>query len=378
MRILVDCWKRSRANLARTMLTLRFVAVAVPIAAWAQPPASAPSGATPYQIEAADVGTGLAVLVSGPGFTVLYDGGSNDDLSTGAGNRLVAFLRASHPGLHRIDHVILSHPHQDHVQLLADVIDQYEVGDVWDSGRLNPICGYRAFLSAIAQHPAIIYHDAIGDGGIHTAKFAAQTCNGKSLPAQTITLRRGAKVGTAVVSLGANAAMTFLHEDPQPYTDVNRNSLVTRIDLGSRRLLLMGDAGGGNRADPQSKPKTDSVEGQLLACCLAEIHADVMIVGHHGSETSSRLDFINAVGAHDFVVSVGPKAYSGTVLPDAVVIQELQNRGRLWRTDLHDAACGRAQKVGRDADGQPGGCDNVRITIDQNGVISAGYEGLVD
>ena len=57
----------------------------------------------------------------------------------------------------------------------------------------------------------------------------------------------------------------------------------------------------------------------------------------------------------------GPKTYSGVVLPDADVIAELEARGQLFRTDVDDAACAaNAAKIGPDADGQPGGCDNVR------------------
>ncbi len=57
----------------------------------------------------------------------------------------MAFLSAAYPNLARIDHVILSHPHRDHVELLPDVMSTLDVGDVWDSGALNIICGYQAF-----------------------------------------------------------------------------------------------------------------------------------------------------------------------------------------------------------------------------------------
>jgi glyoxylase-like metal-dependent hydrolase (beta-lactamase superfamily II) len=69
-------------------------------------------------------------VVEGPGFNLLYDGGSKDDTARGAGNRLLAYLRAVRPDLQRIDHVILSHPHQDHVELLPDILIVYTVGQV--------------------------------------------------------------------------------------------------------------------------------------------------------------------------------------------------------------------------------------------------------
>jgi hypothetical protein len=79
---------------------------------------------------------------------------------------------------------------------------------------------------------------------------------------------------------------------------------------------------------------------------------------------SSHRAFLDAIGASVFVVSSGPKTYSGVVLPDADVIAELEARGQLFRTDVDDAACGaNAAKIGPDADGQPGGCDNIRVLV---------------
>jgi len=71
----------------------------------------------------------------------------------------MAFLSAAYPNLTRLDHVILSHPHRDHVELLPDVIQALDVGDVWDSGAINNICGYRAFIKVVADK-ALTYHNA--------------------------------------------------------------------------------------------------------------------------------------------------------------------------------------------------------------------------
>jgi hypothetical protein len=64
------------------------------------------------------------------------------------------------------------------------------------------------------------------------------------------------------------------------------------------------------------------------------------------------------------VVSAGPAKYSGVVLPDADVIAELDSRGDVFRTDTDDAACeDNHNKIGQDADGRPGGCDNIRLLV---------------
>jgi hypothetical protein len=111
-------------------------------------------------------------------------------------------------------------------------------------------------------------------------------------------------------------------------------------------------------------PSPSSIEGVLVTCCASELAAQVLVVGHHGSRTSSRRAFLDAVGASAFVVSSGPKKYSSVVLSDADVIAELEARGQLFRTDVDDAACGaNTAKIGPDADGRAGGCDNVRLLI---------------
>jgi glyoxylase-like metal-dependent hydrolase (beta-lactamase superfamily II) len=74
---------------------------------------------------------------------------------------MLAFIREVAPTLTTIDHVILSHPHTDHVLLLPDLFATYEVRHVWDSGRVNDICGYRAFIEAVRIEPGVAYHTAV-------------------------------------------------------------------------------------------------------------------------------------------------------------------------------------------------------------------------
>jgi beta-lactamase superfamily II metal-dependent hydrolase len=64
-----------------------------------------------------DVGTGLALLFEGPSFTMLCDAGNQDDLADGPSNRVVSYIRAVRPGVTVIDHVVLSHPVKDYLEL---------------------------------------------------------------------------------------------------------------------------------------------------------------------------------------------------------------------------------------------------------------------
>jgi competence protein ComEC len=338
------------------------------------------AAAAPYRVHAIDVGTGLALFVEGPDFTLLYDGGSNDDTARGAGNRILAYIKSIRPTLSVIDHVILSHPHKDHVELLPDVLDDYQVRNVWDSGRVHPICGYRYFLSRIRDETGIAYHDAHNVVGPHVASFPASTCYGRPEPAQSITLPHGSRIQERLaVNVGQGARMTFLTADPTDHGSPNENSVVVRLDLGSKRLLLMGDAEAGGRQDPSVPPNQDSVEGRLLACCVADLRADLLVAGHHGSKTSSRALFLDAVGARDFLISAGPTRYGSVTLPDSVTVNEMDRRGNVWRTDTDDLRCRtNAAKIGPDNDNQPGGCDNVLVLIPPSGPIAITYRRVAD
>jgi hypothetical protein len=221
----------------------------------------------------------------------------------------------------------------------------------------------------VRDESGVAYHTASEDIGTSTRAFEPKTCYGAALPAETISLSNASRITTgSPVTLGAGATMTFLHADGGSHGSPNENSLVVRLDLGGTRILFMGDAEAGGRQLPTVAPSQQSIEGALLACCLADLASDVLIVGHHGSMTSSRRAFLDAVSPRFAIVSSGPTQYGTVVLPDAVVITELSSRAEVFRTDGNDAACRQnPAKIGPDADGKPGGCANIRVTIAAGG-----------
>jgi beta-lactamase superfamily II metal-dependent hydrolase len=332
-----------------------------------------------YFLHLIDVGTGLAVFIEGPGFTLLYDGGSNDDTARGPRNRLTAYLRHLRPEMAGIDHVILSHPHRDHVELLPDVVGSYAIGNVWDSGRTNPICSYRAFLRLIRARQ-IPYHDAHGGTGPHSVPLAKKVCYGQEEPAETVVIPHASRiVEGAPIPLGTGATLTFLHADASELDSFNENSLVAMVELGRSRVLLMGDAEAGGRRSPNILPAPNSVEGELIEHNAPALRADVLVAGHHGSKTSSRTAFLDRVGAYVFLVSAGPTKYASVTLPDREVIDEFAERGTVYRTDADDQECRtNPAKIGTDNDNQPGGCSNVLVSIDPDGEIRAEMEDEAD
>lgn len=339
--------------------------------------AAAPGAPGPgtYRVHSIDVGTGLAIFVEGADFTLLYDAGSNDDTAREDRNRVVAYLRAVRPQLRRIDHLVLSHPHKDHSELMPDVVAAYEVGHVWDSGSVNPICSYRALLEKVAAESGSVYHHATGRPRPHRVSFAAKLCYGRTLPAATVTIDRAEPIATGqAVRLGDGATLTVLHANGTMTSQYNEASVVVRLDLGSRRILLPGDSEAGGRRPPSDRPNPTSIEGELITCCAPALRSDILVAGHHGSKTSSRTAFLDAIGASHYIVSAGPTRYATVTLPDREVVEELARRGTVWRTDVDDPACKvSAAKIGPDNDNKPGGCDHVRILIDAGGNIAADY-----
>jgi len=332
-----------------------------------------------YVVHVIDVGTGLSIFVEGADFTLLYDAGSNDDTARGDRNRVLAYLRAIRPDLRRIDHVILSHPHVDHTELMPDVLAAYEVSNIWDSGAFNPICSYQLFLEGAANEAGAIYHHATGRPGPHEASFPARTCYGHSMPATTVSMARSVPITSDPIPLGLGASMRVLYANGTVTNFFHEANLVVRLDLGSRHVLLPGDAEAGGRRPPADPPDPGSVVGRLLACCATDLRADVLIAPHHGSKTSTRVAFLDAVNANIYVVSSGPRVYAGLTLPDGEVVAEYESRGTVWRTDRNDYRCGQSPaKIGPDDDGRPGGCDNVRISIDRAGTITAAYYERAD
>jgi len=127
--------------------------------------------------------TGLSILIQGSDFDMLYDGGSKDDkrgmTASGNKNRLLAYLAAaigpSGPAgcvsegdgqaqgsapERVLGTVVLSHPHEDHGNLLDDALTCYRVLDIWDTGVVNDAAFYPDFLRAVVNEDGATFHTA--------------------------------------------------------------------------------------------------------------------------------------------------------------------------------------------------------------------------
>ncbi len=223
-----------------------------------------------------DVGQGDATLILTGDTAILIDAGPN-----GAADVLVEYVR-TYTG--RLDLLVLTHPHDDHVGGADEVLEKIPVERI-----LMPILegdGYTENLLRLAEARGIPVTDA----------------------------RAGAQY------LLGDITCTLLGPIHREYENLNDVSAMARIDIGEVSALFTGDAEEVAEADA------------LAANDPALFDCDIYHVGHHGSSTSTSLPFFTAVAPDHCVISCGYG--NGYGHPHTTVVQLLTMGGaEIYRTD---------------------------------------------
>ena len=243
-----------------------------------------PDGTT--HLTVLDVGQGDAILIEGSkGGRMLVDGGPNPD-------RLLIELDGRLPPWdRRIDVVVLTHPHEDHVAGLALLLSRYRVGQVFEPGMRGPGPGYREWDSALA---------AAG------APERGQLATGDRLAVDDLRFD--------VLWPDPGRVPT---EPPDGGRSINDVSIVLLGEVDGRRILLTGDV-------------EDDVDPILAKRGLPAI--DFLKVAHHGSKTASTIAFLGIVRPSVAVVSAGADNPYGH--PAKSTLEHLRDTGaQVLRTD---------------------------------------------
>ena len=223
-----------------------------------------------------DVGQGDSILVQSTDHAVLIDAGP-----PAAGQSLVIYLESL--GIRRLDYVIATHPHSDHIGGMPGVLDRFLVGELWMPDVAHDTATFERFLDAIERNHLEITTVQAGD----------------------------------VLSAGP-IRMIAVSPNRGGYGNLNDYSIVLHMQYGLTSFLFTGDA--------------ESLSENEMIAAGWNLQADILNVGHHGSRTSTTDSFLYAVDPQFAVISLA--AGNQFNHPHPEVLERLTRRGiEVLRTD---------------------------------------------
>jgi competence protein ComEC len=251
---------------------------------------------TDFSTTAIDVGQGSSTLVRFPGGqNMLIDGGGFLNSTFDVGKYIVApYLW--HERISRIDIVVLTHPHPDHLNGLPFILENFPVREIWLNGERSGSDEY------------IRLENIINDKGIVQRFLSAGSAH--------VTIG-----GVEIRCLNPSDPVSRAEDEPS-FTETNDDSLVMRMTYGKISFLFTGDI--------------SSLTENRLAADFRDLNSQFLFVSHHGGRTSSSEVFLHCVRPQAAIISVG--ADNLFRLPHPLVMERLNNLGAsIYRTDIHGA-----------------------------------------
>lgn len=215
-------------------------------------------------------------------FDLLIDGGPN--------SRVISELGEVMPFWdHKIDYIMLSHPHADHVTGLIDVLKRYKIGQILATDAVSTTSEYIEFLNLVKE---------------------------KHIPYRLV--RQGDEL-----TLDKNIKLSILWPNQSFYgrevSNLNNTSIVAKLTYDNFSTLFTGDA------------EVD-VQKDLLQAITYKLQANILKVPHHGSSNAADEDFINLVNPEVAVFTVGLNNMFGH--PTLFTLDLLKNvNSQIYRTD---------------------------------------------
>lgn len=187
----------------------------------------------------------------------------------------------------KLDVLVATHPHNDHIGGMKSVIENYDIGSIYMPSVSVETSTYENLMKAISKK--------------------------KLKPKE-------AKAGVTI-DFDPDVSVSVLAPLKYDYDNVNNCSAVIKLTFGQVSILLAGDA------------EKESEKDMLEAYQSGELRANVLKVGHHGSATSSTSRFLSAVRPSVAVISVAP--VEGSNSPHKDVLERLTKlKCQILRTDL--------------------------------------------
>jgi len=250
---------------------------------WINAFSSASTTDTNLHVYFLDVGQGDAEYIKTPsGNDILIDGGPDDAVLSELG-RVMNF------GDRKIDLVVLSHPHADHLTGLTEVGERFEIGEVWESGVAYPSAGYDKWRELIIQ---------------------------KNIKNLNVVAGQTQNFGDVKFSV----LYPLLSQKNKTIDNLNNASVISELEYNKFFVLFLGDA-------------EIPAQTQILKSVKP---AAVVKIGHHGSANALSEDLLKIVRPSIAVIEVGAKNTYGHPAPSTISFLK-SIAAQIYRTDQNGA-----------------------------------------
>ena len=203
-------------------------------------------------VKVLDIGQGDAILIQADGQTVLVDTGD-----VGTRDKLITLLKKEN--LTTIDKVIITHPHADHLGGMPEVMENFKIGKIYDSGKTATTALYKKYLTGVSK---------------------------KKIPFEMAT-------PGSEIAISKDIKLKILAPDKSLLTDTdtNESSIVAKLVYDQFSMMLTGDA----------EKESESIMVRKFG---KELKSNVLKAAHHGSNSSSSPEFLRAVAPEAVVISL--------------------------------------------------------------------------